>query len=153
MEQPSYYAVIPANVRYDKRLSSTAKLLYGEITALTNKEGYCWANNAYFADLYGCAGITISRLISSLSANGYISVEVDHKKGNKRSIYLLSKMMLPIIKNDKRGLIKNDKPYTNTTSTNNKYNKEIHKERLSFNKLEGISSILTRKYPGAFNRT
>ena len=32
--EPSYYAVIPANVRHDTRLSPLAKLLYGEITCL-----------------------------------------------------------------------------------------------------------------------
>ena len=28
--KPSYYAVIPADVRYDPRLKPNAKLLYGE---------------------------------------------------------------------------------------------------------------------------
>lgn len=32
-EHRSYYAIIPANVRYDKRLKPNTKLLYGEITA------------------------------------------------------------------------------------------------------------------------
>ena len=42
-DNPGYYAVIPANVRYDKRLKPNAKLLFGEITCLTNKKGFCWA--------------------------------------------------------------------------------------------------------------
>ena len=30
-EQPNYYAIIPATVRYDNNLKSAEKLLYGEV--------------------------------------------------------------------------------------------------------------------------
>ena len=33
----SYYAIIPANVRYDKTLPANAKLLYAEITGEVRK--------------------------------------------------------------------------------------------------------------------
>ena len=79
----SYYAVIPANVRYDKRLTPNAKLLYGEITALCNKKGYCWSNNQYFAKLYGVSKQSISSWISKLKQLGYISIKLIYKEGSK----------------------------------------------------------------------
>jgi hypothetical protein len=66
-QQPSYYAQIPSYVRYDKSLSPMARLLFGEITALANKEGYCWATNNYFADLYDVEPTTVSEWIGQLA--------------------------------------------------------------------------------------
>ena len=71
----SYYAVIPATVRYDNNVVPNAKLLYGEIIALCNEKGYCWATNDYFGRLYSVSKRTISTWIKSLCDAGYISTE------------------------------------------------------------------------------
>ena len=81
--QKSYYAVLPANVRYDKNITPNAKLLYAEITALCNDKGCCWAGNAYFAELYGVTKTSISNWISSLQKNGYIDVQLIYKENSK----------------------------------------------------------------------
>ena len=52
MEKPNFYGIMPADVRYDKNLKPMEKILYTEITALTNSKGYCFATNSYFAELY-----------------------------------------------------------------------------------------------------
>lgn len=82
-QQKAYYAIIPANVRYDKDLVPNAKLLYGEITALCNEKGYCWATNQYFAELYNVSDRTIKNWISQLTYKGYIQRSVKYREGTK----------------------------------------------------------------------
>ncbi|WP_255575605.1 helix-turn-helix domain-containing protein [Caproiciproducens faecalis] len=82
-EKRSYYAIIPANVRYDKSLSANAKLLYGEITALCNDKGYCWATNKYFSDLFGVSQKSVSNWISMLVSKGYLFVKMIYREGTK----------------------------------------------------------------------
>ena len=96
---PAFYAIIPADVRYHPDLPPNAKLLYGEITALCSREGYCWAQNPYFADLYKTHRITISKWIRALADAGFIRVEIDKQAGNLRRIYLLAKLPIPISEN------------------------------------------------------
>lgn len=106
-QQPNYFNIITGDVMYDKNLNPNAKLIFGLISSLTNKEGFCWATNAYFAELYGKSIVTVSRWISQLADAGYIKVFIDKANGNKRMITidknvntLLSKTTIPIIKND-----------------------------------------------------
>ena len=81
--EPAYWAVIPASVRYDKNIPSGAKLLFGEISSLCNKKGYCWAGNAYFAELYNASERTIINWINSLKESGHIAVSYKYVPGKK----------------------------------------------------------------------
>lgn len=82
-ESPSYYAIIPAGVRYDKQLPQGAKILYGEVTALSSKSGYCWASDQYFMTLYEVGQTTIQRWLRALEDSGYIERHVKYKDGTK----------------------------------------------------------------------
>ena len=89
--QPSYYAIIPATIRYDEKLKYAERLFYGEITALIGKEGYCFASNNYFAELYGVIPGTVSRWVSHLVKLGYIKEELIRNDKNaiiERRIYI-----------------------------------------------------------------
>ena len=81
-EKPNYYAIIPAEVRYDNDLRAGAKIFYGEITALCSKYGVCTASNNYFAELYQMTPSGITHWVSQLKNKGYISVEYE-KEGRE----------------------------------------------------------------------
>lgn len=122
MEQPNYYAVIPANVRYDKSLTANAKLLYGEISALAQKDGVCYATNKYFAELYNVSQVSISKWINSLVDKKYINFKIIYKEGTKEILNRYLTLVYDPIKENLKD---------NNTSTNNK---EINNNKLLFTK-------------------
>lgn len=90
-QKVSYFATIPAPVRYSKDVSNFAKLLYAEITCLTNAKGYCFAMNGYLADLYKVHKNTISTSIKELETAGFIKCNyiTKNKEIIERRIYLV----------------------------------------------------------------
>ena len=106
-EKPSYYSILTADVRYDERLKKYAdcKVLFSEITALSNKYGYCTASNGYFARLYDRPKPTISRWINLLIKLGYLKSEMIYKENSKeikeRRLYPIT---TPINANNNRGI-------------------------------------------------
>lgn len=119
--KPNYFAIIPATIRYDKELTDKEKLLYGEITALSNKEGYCFASNSYFATLYGVAAETISRAITKLIKRNYLKREIKYKNGSKeiekRLLYPLTNLSIGIDENLPTPIDKNVKDNNTSDST------------------------------------
>ncbi|NGG72710.1 DnaD domain protein [Lactobacillus salivarius] len=85
-EKPSYYSILTANVRYDRRLKANEKLLFSEITALSNKYGYCTATNSYFSKLYEVSRTSISTWINNLKRCGYLEIETIYKDNSKEII-------------------------------------------------------------------
>lgn len=153
--QISYYAVIPATVRYDKELKASEKLLYGEITSLANRMGYCFASNRYFANLYNVTIHTVSQWFSHLEKLGYIYIEyIKNIKNNalqERRIYIrdtpyvrkntypyVYKSTYPIYKNIQHNNIKyniDDLFYLIINNNSEKISSEFFKiiEKLEFN--------------------
>jgi biotin operon repressor len=86
--QPNYFAILPATVRYAK-IADRAKILFAEITALSGKQGYCFASNAWLAEQYECTPQAISKHLATLSDSGFVRIEIDKGAGNSRRIYPL----------------------------------------------------------------
>ena len=152
VETPNYFAIIPANVRYDKELKANEKLLYGEIVALCSKNGECWASNNYFSELYEVSNQSISTWINHLKIKGYIDVEMIYKDGSKE----IDKRVIRIQENFNTYSRKVDDPYSkkleggiqenlkgNNTRTNNTRmnNKENIKEIIDYLNEKGKTLI------------
>lgn len=87
MESPSYYAVIPASVRYSD-ITPNAKLLYGEITCLAQSAGYCYCSNGYLGKLYKAGVRSVSRWLSELEKAGFIEIAPALNQHGQRKIFL-----------------------------------------------------------------
>ncbi|HET8886801.1 MAG TPA: helix-turn-helix domain-containing protein [Salinimicrobium sp.] len=84
----AFYHVISDPVMSSKVLNDKSKLIYGLITGLTKENGFCWANNHYFAEFFEVSKETISRCISKLEKEGFIEIFIDEKNGNSRKIFV-----------------------------------------------------------------
>jgi hypothetical protein len=111
MEKPNYYAIIPANVRYNKNLTPNAKLLYAEITALCNMNGKCTASTKYFCNLYEVSRGSIQNWLKMLEDNDYIERTVIFKQGSKEILSRYIKLL-------DKGSLKNYTDNTNLTDNN-----------------------------------
>lgn len=157
-EKPGYYAIIPAVVRYDKRLSANAKLLYGEITCLLNFKNKCFATNAYFARLYEVTEVQISRLIKQLIDAGHVVTLLEPSStGTQRFISLPININVntPINKNVNTRLNKNVKHNiqsinTNTSLFNNNEDSDSFKQPEEVKKEEGARAKTLDERAAAF---
>lgn len=111
--KPSYYGILPAEVRYDKTLSPMARIMFAEITALASSTGECTASSNYFAKLYEVQRSTVSEWISQLVNAGYVLSFVDHDNGNRRT------MRIPSLKNQTPLSEKADNPLSEKADNNN----------------------------------
>lgn len=162
-EKPNYYSIIPANVRYDPNLKPNEKLLYGEITSLSNKEGYCWATNSYFAELYNVKAGTVSEWISNLANHGYIETTLIRnektKEVEKRIISITSLENMPTSGNIGYPYTENigdpirQKPKENNTRLNNTSTNKDIVGQASTMPIKEIVSYLNEKTGASYRPT
>lgn len=130
MENPNYYSILTADIRYDEKISAYEKILFSEVTALSNKAGYCTASNRYFSKLYKKDIKTISRWINHLRDKSYFKIDmiVEEGKLKERRIYPIHKNVDGYPQKSGGGINKNAE--VNNTSNNNKKEKEEESKKL-----------------------
>ena len=139
----TYYTILPAEIRFDKRLLPYERLLFSDILALSNKKGYCYATNAYFAKVYGVSVVSVSTWISNLIKYGYISRSYEYrantKKIERRRLYIKEDFMTykselkdPLKADFKQGIkgdFKDNNINMNNINKNNIYKSNIDQNR------------------------
>lgn len=142
-----YYAIIPATVLFDKKLKASEKLMYAAITVLSNKEGYCFASNAYLGKLFDVADHTASIWVNSLKRSGFVDVQILYDaKGNfvQRRIY----------PNDRPYVINNTYPYV--TKNTEGMSQIVKDNNISINKIDRLFNYIINKeneFPEEFRNT
>lgn len=128
VQLPSFDAVIPAYIRYDSKLSNNAKLLYGELRALTNAYGFCWASNEYFAALYQVDVRTIKRWLSNLEEAGHI-VQTKERDDETMKLVRIIRLKFPSQESSEEKMDKNVQK--NGQKCPKKMDKNVHRNNTS----------------------
>ena len=115
------------SVRYNNNLTWFEKVLFSEITALTNVSGFCFAKNSYFEFVFNVSISTIQRALKKLESENLIKVDILRSENNEveqRKIYIMIDNTPPLkndgtppLKNDGTPPLKND-GYNNTRKSN-----------------------------------
>ena len=136
--KPSYWAVLPAAIRYDPEIPAAAKLLFAEISSLTESRGYCYASNEYFLKLFGMAERTLQRHLKALESAGYIRILDGSGGKSRRKIYAGINPLSYPVKNDGVTPSKMTGPPVKNVTQNKK---EIKKENDPPKAPQGAASV------------
>lgn len=121
-QQKSWYAVITADVLYDKSLTARQKLLMAVISNMANEKGYCFASNKYLSELMGVSISSVQRDLSVLEEN-YLNRVVKLKPNGEVEYRALT----PVSHMNRGSVAHATTPHSThdhiiTNSSNNKYN-------------------------------
>ncbi len=154
--KPTYFSIIPSEVRYNKKLSNGAKLLYSEVVALSNKYGECFATNKYFSEAYETNDRTITRWLSQLRVEGFITIKNTEKKGLRKIVPTImigkTKLSKGVDKNVEEGV---DKNVHHNNINNNNIKGVLHtpKKGEQFDKIFDYYNTHLRELPTAMSKT
>lgn len=73
--QRSYYAVLPASVRYDEGLNASEKLFYAELALLRDGSGCVQMSSREIAEAVGASERTVRAWIADLRKSGHLVKE------------------------------------------------------------------------------
>ena len=79
IDNPNFFAILPATVRYDPRLTPRSVLLYALLTSLACAGGEAYASNEYLMRVLEVSERTVMRLLRELVDTDYIAIRYEYK--------------------------------------------------------------------------
>lgn len=135
--EKGYYVILPTWLFDDDKIPWSLKRLYGIISSLAKKEGFCWASNKWLAEQLKISDRTVQRYLKKLKDWKLIDVEIDVEAGNERRITIglpygqplpqvTSEMSCPHDKAPKKLSLGNDKDKSGAVARYNNDNVKIN---------------------------
>jgi hypothetical protein len=128
--QRNYYAVITANILYNKKITARQKLLVAMISNMSEQKGFCWASNSHFAECLECDERTIQRDLLVLEELRILNRVINLKPDGSvdfRALCIISDGVTPVSGGGDTHVMGDDDTSViyNNKDINNKYNKVL----------------------------
>ncbi len=134
LKQTLFLAPLISDVLNDNELRLPERAILSLLLQLSIKNGYCFANNKYFANIFNCSLSTVSKSIKKLHQLGYIIKNVpDPDRGGRRyRRYLKPELFYkPVSSNNKSSIVNDTNLNSKKTNHSIKRNNEIENIYLS----------------------
>ena len=153
-----YFGILPKEVRHDKNLKANDKVLFSEIMACLESDGVCTKKNIYFSKVLNLSKVTISKSITTLRRQGYLSHTEEYEKGTLKLLkrYLTQEFNGVSSENAVAEQLEIDTPLNNaqTLSKDNNSIKKIYKDvqpciinkNINNKQLRFIDSLINQVY-------
>ncbi len=105
----------------------SGRIIYAEVCALAQKEGYCYASNKYFSAVYHLSIQSVSRLLNALKKQGFLDISYGKDERGCCKRFMKPKSNNSVSKTLNASSQKCEVPI----SVNAKHNKKKNKDKIS----------------------
>lgn len=74
MTEEKTYLKLDGAMKNVGSIPPSGRIIYAEVCALAQKEGYCFASNKYFSSVYHLTVQSVSRLLNMLKKQGFLEI-------------------------------------------------------------------------------
>ncbi len=126
MTEERTFLKLDGAMKNKESIPPSGRIIYAEVCALAQKEGYCYASNKYFSSVYHLSVQSVSRLLNALKKQGFL--EISYGKDERG---YLKRFMKPKVDNSvTKTLNTSSQKCEVTISVNAKHNKKRDKDNI-----------------------